>query len=235
MRQELTQRKQRSNEAVADFSADIRRQCQRLRLSKPEWMHIFIQGLRTEIRSHIVLQQPDTFEQAEHMAKLKEAVLKPDSQAQLSPNALAQALISQLQKPQPEAPTVAAFSANTSPLPSTNFSPPPQREIPLTESAVRAIFQQELRQAFRNNPNTPRGSYQRSDYRDNRPNYNNRNDNQFRNRRTPQGYPICNTCNRRGHTSYNCQTMMQQQRDPRLPREDRNMQNPTNRSPAQGN
>jgi len=221
LRQELTQRKQGATETVADFSADVRRQCQRLRLAKTEWLHILIQGLRPDIRSHIVLQQPDSFEQAERMAKLKEAVSKPAAQAPL-PQAVFEALISQLQpqmSPQEKPAAVAAFTANAN-----SFTAPP-REEPLTESSIRKIIQQELRQALRDNANMNRGSsFPRSDnFRYNRSSYNGRNDNSFRNRRTPEGHPICNTCNRRGHTSYNCRSMMQPQRDPRLPRENRNL------------
>jgi len=176
-----------------------------------------------------VLQQPDSFEQAEHMAKLKEAVSKPTAQAPL-PQAVIQALISQLQTQrslQEKPAAVAAFTANA------NSSPAPSREQPLTESSIREIIQQELRQAMRGNDNANRGSFPRSNnFRYNRPNYNGRNDNSFRNRRTPEGHPICNNCNRRGHTSYNCRTFTQPQRDPRLPRENRNLpSNPPSGSP----
>ena len=39
-----------------------------------------------------------------------------------------------------------------------------------------------------------------------------------RNRRSQNGAPICNNCNRRGHTTYNCyQRSNADPRDPRIP------------------
>jgi hypothetical protein len=39
-------------------------------------MHYFIQGLRLDLKSHVILGQPKSLSQAENLANLKEAVLK---------------------------------------------------------------------------------------------------------------------------------------------------------------
>ena len=226
-RQQLNQRKMAANETVANYSADIRRQCQLLRISKPEWIHLFIQGLRPDIRDHLVLQQPQSFEQAEQMATLKEAISQPTSSSPADQQ-LVQALLAHLQ-PKPPAPAqtqqVAAFS--------TSFQDDTRSDEPVTMSSIRSLIQTELRRALA-------GNYSRADSRPSGTGYNGgRFDNRNRNRRTPDGHPICNTCNRRGHTSYNCRSLKQPQRDPRLPDHTRNEPNrrqPTHSSAAhQGN
>ncbi|KAK3731050.1 hypothetical protein QZH41_006950 [Actinostola sp. cb2023] len=204
-----------ATETVANYSADIRRQCQLLRMPKPEWLHVFIQGLRADIREHLVLQQPQSFEQAEQLATLKEAVSKPASTPP-SAQQLAQALLSQLQ-PQPPAPAktqhVAAFS--------TSFQNDDRPDEAVTMSSIRSMIQTELRKALKDN-------FAQSDSRPRDSGYNaGRFDNRNRNHRTPDGHPICNTCNRRGHTSYNCHTLREPRRDPRLPDENRSIANDT--------
>jgi len=225
--QQLHQRKMAATETVANYSADIRRQCQLLRMPKPEWLHVFIQGLRADIREHLVLQQPQSFEQAEQLATLKEAVSKP-TPTPPSAQQLAQALLSQFQ-PQPPAPAktqhVAAFS--------TSFHNDDRPDEAVTMSSIRSMIQTELRKALKDN-------FAQSDSRPRGSGYNaGRFDNRNRNRRTPEGHPICNTCNRRGHTSYNCHTLREPRRDPRLPDENRNIPNrrPQQQSPQfpQGN
>jgi hypothetical protein len=39
-------------------------------------MHYFIQGLRPDLKSHVILGQPKRLSEAENLANLKEAVLK---------------------------------------------------------------------------------------------------------------------------------------------------------------
>ena len=211
-RQQLNQRKMAPSESVADYSADIRRRCQLLRIPKAEWLHVFISGIRSDIKQHLVLQQPQTFEQAEQQAKLKEAVSTPDPVATQT-HQIAQALLSQLQKSSPttsQPQQVAAFS--TAPHLADRGA-----EEPLTPSSIRAIVQKEIRQALREQA--------QNSGRQPAPRYNARGNNQFRNRRTAQGHPICNTCNRAGHISYNCPTLSHSQRDPRLPQANRNFPN----------
>lgn len=72
--QQLGDRKQKPTESVHDYSAYIRRQCQRLKISRDNWLHYFVQGLRSDLKNHVVLQSPPDFETAVHIARLKEAV-----------------------------------------------------------------------------------------------------------------------------------------------------------------
>lgn len=227
VRQQLDQRKMGPTESVATYSADIRRQCQQLRIPKAEWVHILLRGLRPDLRSYLVLQQPQTYEEAEQMATLKEAVSLPDTKPPL-PDSLAQALTTYLQSnsaahpPSPK--TVSAVSAP--------FTSERREDEPLTMSSLRSILQAELRKALQ----AQQPNHQRFDSRGRNFNQQGRPNNAYRNRRMPDGTPICNTCNRRGHTSYNCSNFNNgPRRDPRLP--DANRPPPQRRPPQfhQGN
>jgi hypothetical protein len=74
LRQNLEQRRQKPNEKLSVYTADIRQQCSRLDLPNTEWLHHFVKGLRPDIKDYVVLQQHDTFEPAENLARLKESV-----------------------------------------------------------------------------------------------------------------------------------------------------------------
>ena len=75
LRQTLAQRVQLQSESVSEYACDIRKLCSRVNLPRAEWLHKFVFGLKTEIREHLILQQPDDLETAEELALLKEAVL----------------------------------------------------------------------------------------------------------------------------------------------------------------
>ena len=64
LRLELSQRWQMENESVETFSLDIRNYCSRLGVPKSEWLYYFIQGLRVDIREHVILQQPTNLDEA---------------------------------------------------------------------------------------------------------------------------------------------------------------------------
>ena len=70
----LEQRRQLLGETVADYYYDILSFYSRLSLPKSEWLYCFIRGLRSEIREHVILQQPPDFKSALNIAKLKELV-----------------------------------------------------------------------------------------------------------------------------------------------------------------
>ena len=215
-RQQLNQRKMSHNESVASYSADIRRQCQLLRIPKSEWTHIYVTGLRPDIRSHLVLQQPSSFEEAEQQATLKEAVAQPEPSGN-SADQLAQALLARMQaKPvnsSPQSHTVAAVTTSTD-----------------SQSLHDVIT--ELRDAVRELSSNARQSRNRGNrYNGRNNNYNNRQ----RNRRTQDGSPICNTCNRPGHMSYNCPTLATglPAPDPRIPQGSQANQGRQNQQPNQ--
>ena len=79
LRQQLGQRKQASNESLNEYSADIRRRCQRLGIPIGEQLHYFIQGLRPDLRDYVILQQPKSLEDAENAARIKDSLGKPKS------------------------------------------------------------------------------------------------------------------------------------------------------------
>ena len=76
LRQELYARRQGPVEPLASYTEDIIKRCQRLALSDNELMNIFINGLNPELKSHVVLNQPTSFTEAEKLARLREAVSK---------------------------------------------------------------------------------------------------------------------------------------------------------------
>ena len=229
LRQELNQRKQGTQESVVDYTADMRRQCQRLGLPKSEWLHIFIQGLRSDIKSHVVLQQPESFEEAENLAKLKEAVTKPEPSLSNVTQDLARAIAEQMRKP-----AVAAYISE----------PREKADQEVTnDNSLRRIIQQEIRQAFRDVRGTSYNGTNFSQRRQYQPATRQSgptgpNGSFYRNRRTTDGVPICNSCGKRGHTSYNCWEK-NPRRDPRLPNDSRfqsfNRPNQMPMRPRQGN
>ena len=70
-RQQLSARKQTE---TADYACYIRRLCKHLNLSAAKTMHYFIQGLRPNLKNHVIIVQPKGFAEAENLANLKEAV-----------------------------------------------------------------------------------------------------------------------------------------------------------------
>ena len=52
-------------EQVADYSYSLRTHCAWINLPIREWIHYFVQGLPSEIRNYIILQQPENPEAAE--------------------------------------------------------------------------------------------------------------------------------------------------------------------------
>lgn len=174
-------------------------------LHKSECTHIFITGLRPDIRSHLVLQQPQSFEDAEQQAMLKEAVAIPHA-ATTASEQLAQALLTHVTShPSPPSQPVAAFTAS--------YSKDSREDEHVTASTLRSPIQQ-FRDAIKDFTTSAR----RDDFRPRGNRTNDRANHQPRNRRTPDGSPICNTFNGRGHMSYNCTTLSCNfRRDPRIP------------------
>ena len=76
LRQELYARKQGPVEPLACYTEDIIKRCQRLSISENELMNIFINGLNSELKSHVILNQPKSFSEAENLARLRDAVSK---------------------------------------------------------------------------------------------------------------------------------------------------------------
>ena len=71
-RQQLSARKQEEHESLSNYSSDIRHLCKRLGLTDLDVMHYFIQGLRPDLKSHVILGQPKSLSEAENLANLKQ-------------------------------------------------------------------------------------------------------------------------------------------------------------------
>ena len=111
LRQKLNERKQLPTETVTTYAADIRRTCRRIDLPRSEWVNHFIQGLKPVLKSYVMLQRPQTLEEAENHARLKESTPDPTSDKM-------DQVLSILTK-QAHNPTVAAYNPVVSSGPST--------------------------------------------------------------------------------------------------------------------
>ena len=206
LRQELLKRRQAPQESVSDFAADIRKRAQRLKIPEQEQLHYFVQGLRPELRNYVMLQQPETLEQAENAAKIKSSVGETPVNA-LNTDVLAtlQRLITLQEKQCTPQPQVAVVNE----APRTNEGN--QRENNWANQDMRRMIQQEIR--AQQNRQRPFDNQFNS-----RPSFNRRGD--FgRGLRTTTGQVICNKCGRVGHFARACSSYSQQPRnDPRIPR-----------------
>ena len=191
LRQELNQRKQGPNESLADYSADMRKRFLRLEIPETETIFIYVNGLKPHLRSHVVLQQPKSLEEAETLAKIKNSVT--ESSPKLLNAETASSLmqsISQLKDTlaQQNKPVAAYEEQNRAKSEQTN------------ESDIRRIIRQELRNI--------QGPSSRPNAFNARPNFD-------RGNRTTTGQVVCRRCGRVGHFARNCYA---QGNDPRIPR-----------------
>jgi hypothetical protein len=69
-RQQLSARKQEGHESLSNYSSDIRHLCKRLGLTDLDVVHYFIQGLRPDLKSHVILGQPKSLSETENLANL---------------------------------------------------------------------------------------------------------------------------------------------------------------------
>ena len=200
LRQQLSARKQLPTETVTEFAAAIRRLAQRIDLPQTECVNYFIQGLKPDIKNHVILQRPSSFSEAEIAARLKEALPSPKvadrtnevlaTLAKLQPTAFAQP------------PSVAAY--NSQPL-TSNAETQFRRDKPLGREDIAQIVSEQVRQELR------RARNQETNGTDYRP------------RRSFQGQPICNYCRKTGHVAFVCRKRQfdQRNRDPRIPPQNR--------------
>ena len=73
-------RKRRPHEPLSSYiTEDIIKKCQRLDISDSDMMNIYINGLADDIKTHVLLNQPDSLAKAEKLARLREAVMTNDS------------------------------------------------------------------------------------------------------------------------------------------------------------
>lgn len=188
LKQQIANRKQMPNETVAQFASDIRSLGHRLNLPSEQNLNTFVQGLRPGLKNYVVLQRPKTFAEAENLAKLKETL--PDDRPVDRTDEILKAIA--LSKTTAE-PKIAAYNT---PFTSNNASRANHSyEKPLGRDEITQIITQELR----------RSRNQQTQGQD------------YRNRRTFDGKPICNYCKKVGHIAYVCRKRQFDNRDPRIP------------------
>eukprot|EP00794_Sanderia_malayensis_P016316 gene16316-biopygen11996 len=226
-RQELYSRKQGQNEPLSAYTEDISRKGQRISLSDKEKMNIFISGLSQELKNHVVLNQPETFAEAENLARLMEAV----SQSKKSPpTAIQEQRIKELesqvnllvslaaQKKSVSQPVQALSASNLHAQISQISDPALQPQISGKPDALQNYLvaqqhdQSDFGEAIAANViaaiNANFANPQQQGFRNAgkpwqpRGNYGGP---RGHNLRTTDGQPICNKCRRVGHVARNCQ------------------------------
>lgn len=283
LEQQLTNKNQLPSESITQYATRIRTLCQRLGTSDDEHKRNFLTGLRPEIRNYVMLQRPKTLDEAETLAKMKEAL--PDEKSADKTEEILKLLKAKLDEPKVAAYNV-PFQSETAPLanyaqerPLTNseimqlikqercarepaiaaYNPYTNRDMtqasfqyekPLGREDVTEILRRELssfepKVAAYNTPFTS-GHTQRPNYPHSRPlgrdditqiirNELRRAKNQgtqgqdYRNRRSLDGKPICNYCKKIGHVAYVCRKRQYDNRDPRIPAPDNRQPGPNRR------
>ena len=74
LRQELYAQKQGATEPLSLYTKDSIKTSQHLAHSDKDLLNVFINGLRDDIKTHVILNQPDSFAEAENLARVREAV-----------------------------------------------------------------------------------------------------------------------------------------------------------------
>ena len=177
--------------SVSEFAAGIHRLGQRINLPRSECINYFIQGLKPELKSFVILQRPTSLKEAEMHAKLKESVRKPKPVDRTDEILKALTHMQQTAVSR-ENLSIAAFDRYEN----TN-SKPVSGERHVTRDDIARIVQQQICQEMR--PNS-RFSGQNT-----------------RGHCTFDGHPICDFCNKPGHIVATCRQRQNQGRDPRIP------------------
>ena len=195
LRQQLNDTKQLQTETVSAFAAKIRRLCQRINLPRSECVNYFIQGLQPHIKNYVLLQRPGTFEDAEMHARLKESLPEqaPADRTDEILRALAQLQKTTADKVTPPLAAYGNYPANpTQTRDSSDSKLPDKSEL---ERLITQCLRQELR---RSRDSRSTGQIQRG-------------------RRSFDGRPICDFCNKPGHVMAVCRQRQNRGRDPRIP------------------
>lgn len=232
--QQLTSRKQAKGERIDAYIADITRLCKRLKLSDADSMRYFTQGLQPHIQSYVTLARPKDFQEAESLARMKELV--DNNQATTD----TQTLLTQMENMFTKLMNQSTLGTSK-PIAAVSTEPPPtqldKRLDELSKQMKQLQKQNQQRIAAYDQPQTGAQRFPQMRNWQGQPNrqidqlqrqvsrlenelrrYQNPRRPDFRsygrNFRTVEGDPICNFCQRVGHTWRTCQ---QRGRDPRLP------------------
>ena len=214
IRQELYARKQYENEPLVTYTEDIIKKCQRLNLADIEMMNIFVNGLRADIKNHVLLNQPKTFAEAENLARLRDSVSKSFGQTVSTPSTQEQRikelegqvnLLLELTSPRRSNPSSSGPSLNALDPQNTFQSHPANITTQGTHNFIEDRLQNlkfdliaAMDQRFANN------RVQQSRQRFPPPASHRDNASRGRNLRTTDGQPICNVCHRVGHVARYC-------------------------------
>ena len=202
-RQELYARKQGPNEPLVIYT-----EAQRLSLSDTGMMNIFVNGLNHVIKTHVILNQPKTFAEAENLARLRDSVSKTSAcdTPQTSPSIAPQEqrikelegqvnLLFSLANKSASSEFAHSHAVNTTPNPASApiHAINPLDEMQTFKNDIIAAIQTGIKEANKGNNNNNQPRFRRSST--------------FvrgRNLRTTDGRPICNVCNRVGHVARSC-------------------------------
>ena len=190
--QTLSSLRQDPVESLEHYIEPINFRCYQLDVKGMDKMRYFVQGLRPESKEEVLMRQPKSFEEAEHLARLKVAVkesIDMKDQHHRQQDQTIQMLVEKVASlsaklSQPTSPVVAATSyQSNSPL--EQIIQKLQSEIKRLEDRMDRRFDGLVRRYGGNNQ--PRQSQYGQ-----------------RTSRTRDGRPICYTCGQAGHISRNC-------------------------------
>ena len=222
-RQELYARKQSPTEPLSLYTEDIIKKSQRLAFSDKDLMNVFINGLRDDVKNHVILNQPNSFAEAENLARLREAVSRnsgisnqlPAPQSMLQEQRIKELehhvnlLVSLAgQNKGNMLPPISTFDQKQ--ICTTNSSKQPATisavDAPVTPGNINVLKNEiiaAIQSGFQNNHTGKRP-------RQFQPFMGNRGGARGRNLRTTDGQPICNFCRRVGHVARYCSERPQQ-------------------------
>ena len=183
-RQELNNRTQGPFESLETYLDDMEARASRLQLTDAETMQCFVQGLRQDLKEHVLLMLPDSYAEAVNAARLKNSLTRPklplsSDTAFRSPAPLGQG--------QTSIPSQGQINANAQ----VQDSRTSESAIPDSSYVTRQEFQRLQNQLSRLSQS-------------NRPLPFDTNISPMRNRRSTDGRPICNRCNQVGHVASRC-------------------------------
>ena len=205
--QEVYSRKQRPNEPLSCYTEDIIKRCQHLNSSDNDMLNIYINGLADDIKTHVILNQPDTFATAENLARLCEAVLSNDPLTNAHANVSQDHCIKELEgqvdlvvslaaKSKPN-PTFQASNVNAiSPKYALEQGVPMGGQQPVTKSDF-ADFKSDMPAAM----DAMFSSFTTTIYRPTCQQRNTCTLARGRTLRTTDGQPVCNNCRHVGHVA----------------------------------
>ena len=172
-------------------------------------LNIYINGLVDDIKTHVILNQPETFAKAENLARLREAVMSNDSLTNIRTNVSQDYRIKELEG---QVDLLVSLAAKSKPNPNFQasnvnaISPNYAVEQGVAMGGHQTVTKNELAD-FKSDmlaAMDAKFSSLNKSYRPNRQQRNNRSIARGRNLRTTDGQPVCNNCRRVGHVARYC-------------------------------